>query len=305
MRQAEQWATDAARAKQRRELAANRDDPDQWEQYLHENEQTVLDQLEERIANGGEIDTRKAAGQLFARLTGKDSSWYDKKNKGKATKLNVFSRSRSPKLNDNFKNAVSTRATIHVKQYSKIDNTIDTMLDFGSLVEFFGIYYNRQRAIALGMKTAETGIALGRDGLGHDTLAECPLYMKVKQEHAQIFEEAWKLFEETKSTTGPAQPQVANEPDPKKHSPKKRPAAVADASSSTTSTSDTEPVDPLPNEKKAKTPFEAKFAEALNFRTKMKAARQEANGINTYCEAGDPSWSFAKNSVGYDELKTL
>ena len=91
----------------------------------------------------------------------------------------------------------------HTKTQMKVDKTKGRMLDFGSLVETFGISYNRERTIRLGAIHAAKCVMLKDGYTGKDRIAGCTTFLKLAEEREETFVEAWKTFEKTKELEPP------------------------------------------------------------------------------------------------------
>ena len=84
--------------------------------------------------------------------------------------------------------------------WQKIDKNKGELMSFGTLVESFGILYCRDTAIAAAVKHASKCLAMKGPWLHYDTMAEIPLFMKMKLQYSEIMAEAWKLCEEESKT---------------------------------------------------------------------------------------------------------
>ena len=91
---------------------------------------------------------------------------------------------------------------IHTKTQIRVDSTKGKFMDFGSLVETFGIHYNRERAIRLGKIHAAKCVMLKQGFVKKDTLAGCTLFLKLESEWAEEFTQAWQTYEKTNDAEG-------------------------------------------------------------------------------------------------------
>ena len=94
---------------------------------------------------------------------------------------------------------------VALRVLAKNDTTKGEYLPFGSLVESFGIHYNREEAISAATRHASKCLQLKGDWLFWDNLGEVPCFLKLRQCYQEEMAECWKLCEEESSSDSQVQ----------------------------------------------------------------------------------------------------
>ena len=92
-----------------------------------------------------------------------------------------------------------TVGKLHTKTQSRIDATKCDYMDFGTLVESFGVHYDRARTIKLATIHAAKCVLMKGEFLSQDKLAGIAEYAKIKRGWAELFNESWQIFEKEES----------------------------------------------------------------------------------------------------------
>jgi hypothetical protein len=148
--------------------------------------------LEQAIADGN-VDPRKGAGRRFVReLSKEDKIGYAdcKGHEAKAAFRLQWAERKLQELNI---------SRTHTKSYKHVDVTKGTYYSFGSLVESFGILYDRAAAIKSAAKHALKCEKMGGKWISYDELSETTEYYKLRREFQDIMAEKWSLCESESS----------------------------------------------------------------------------------------------------------
>jgi hypothetical protein len=179
------------------------------------------------------------------------------------------------------------------KKYQKVDLSKGKYMSFGTLVESFGIHYDRKRAIELATRHAMRCIEMGGKWIRKDEMADDLQYMKVLQEHADIFTEAWSLREQEvtskqlpKSSDGPI---LAANPEPATPIPigKKR---------------NPEPSDPSSSAPKKKSKLDETMVSVRKVKDKYNATFSSARKLCDIIEH-QAAWKWARTEESLGQLK--
>jgi hypothetical protein len=202
----------------------------------------------------------------------------------------------------------------HLKEYQKVDVTKGRYMDFGSLVETFGILYDRERAIACAMRHAAKCIKMGGMWLSHDPLAEVTEFLKLSKGFEETMMEAWRLCEKEHSTEKLPSPDV-QKPNPDCLSTPSRLHATGDKAETITASPDgvegkrkrgQPDTRDEAGAKHAKTKTELELALTEAGKTKalylqaMPKAEQVVHSINK-----DANWCWARSEQSLGQLEQM
>ena len=88
----------------------------------------------------------------------------------------------------------------HSKTYEQADTTHGTYLNFGLLVESFGVHYNKENAVRCAVRHAAKCIRTGGKWLRRDDQADIPEYLKLSRQFQHKMTEAWSMGEKEMSS---------------------------------------------------------------------------------------------------------
>ena len=101
---------------------------------------------------------------------------------------------------------------IHEKSWEKVDETKGSYLNFGRLVESYGIHYDRAEAVKLATNHARKCLIMKGKWILWDDMDEITLYLKLNMGFHEKMAECWKQCEESfsKEPTCDANPKAAS-----------------------------------------------------------------------------------------------
>ena len=85
----------------------------------------------------------------------------------------------------------------HSKGHEHIDKSKGRYLNFGTLVESYGIAYNRELAIKRATLAATKCVMMKGEWLSYDALGDCTEYLRLDKEFADEFREKWNMYEKS------------------------------------------------------------------------------------------------------------
>ena len=150
----------------------------------------LVEQLQSALADG-KIEMRSSLGQQFGRFLKKtDEGKGYAMCKSHETKRKFRLDWAERKLDD-------LRVTrTHERAYRRVDETKGVYVSFGTLVESYGLHYDRAAAISAALRYAAKCVQMGGKWVGMDEMAEVQEFLKLSREHSVIMEESWRLCEE-------------------------------------------------------------------------------------------------------------
>ena len=83
----------------------------------------------------------------------------------------------------------------HSKGHEHIDKSKGRYLNFGTLVESYGIAYNRELAIKRATLAATKCVMMKGEWLSYDALGDCTEYLRLDKEFADELREKWNMYE--------------------------------------------------------------------------------------------------------------
>jgi hypothetical protein len=139
----------------------------------------------------GEVGSRSAVGQDFVRF-------IKNAEEGKCYALcKTHEAKRKFRLDWAERKLEDLRVTrTHEKAYRRVDQTKGVYVSFGTLVESYGLHYDRAAAVSAALRYAAKCVQMGGKWVGKDEMAEVQEFLKLRREHSEIMEESWKLCEE-------------------------------------------------------------------------------------------------------------
>ena len=199
----------------------------------------------------------------------------------------------------------------HSTKFCRVDTRKGEYLNFGMLVESFGVHYDKDKAIRLAVKYAQKALVLGAPWTQHDTMADITEYLKLKTQFKEEFEEAWELKEkESESTELDQAPSTAAPPSQATPS-KRNAAALANegegqraAGRQGQQSQATGRVPSPPAGKKAKNELSELVFQVSKVKTQYSHVMSQCQNLIHTIEA-QQVWSWARTPEGLDDLKTL
>jgi hypothetical protein len=150
----------------------------------------MVGQLQSALADGT-IGSRSSLGQHFGRFVKKDDE-----GKGYA-KCKTWETKRKFRMDWAERKLDDLRATrTHERAYRRVDETKGVYVSFGTLVESYGVHYDRAAAVSAALRYAAKCVQMGGKWVGVDQMAEVQEFLKLRREHSEIMEESWRLCEE-------------------------------------------------------------------------------------------------------------
>ena len=150
----------------------------------------MVQQLQSALADG-KIEMRSSLGQQFGRF-------LKKTDEGKGYAMcKTHEAKRKFRLDWAERKLDDLRVTrTHERAYRRVDETKGVYLSFGTLVESYGVHYDRAAAISAALRYAAKCVQMGGKWVGMDEMAEVQEFLKLSREHSVIMEESWRLCEE-------------------------------------------------------------------------------------------------------------
>jgi hypothetical protein len=151
----------------------------------------MVGQLQSALADGA-IDIRSNLGQQFCRYVKKDEDGM----KGYAL-CKTHEAKKKFRLDWAERRLNDLRVTrTHERAYRSVDETKGVYVSFGTLVESYGVHYDKAAAISAALRYAAKCVQMGGKWVGFDEMAEVQEFLKLRKEHSEIMEESWRLCEE-------------------------------------------------------------------------------------------------------------
>jgi hypothetical protein len=150
----------------------------------------MVEQLQAALADGT-IGPRSSLGQHFGRFV-------KNTDEGKGYALcKTHETKRKFRLDWAERKLEDLRVTrTHERAYRRVDQTKGVYVSFGTLVESYGLHYDRAAAVSAALRYAAKCVQMGGKWVGVDEMAEVQEFLKLRREHREIMEESWKLCEE-------------------------------------------------------------------------------------------------------------
>ncbi len=83
----------------------------------------------------------------------------------------------------------------HVKSWRNVDLTRGELMNFGRVVEQYGMHFDSKAAVRCAYSYCSRAAKIGGGWSAFDEMAECMLFMLYRREHHRENVESWKLFE--------------------------------------------------------------------------------------------------------------
>ena len=201
----------------------------------------------------------------------------------------------------------------HSTKFCRVDTRKGEYLNFGMLVESFGVHYDKDKAVRLAVKYAQKALVLGAPWTQHDTMADITEYLKLKTQFKEEFQEAWELrekeFENTEldqapSTAAPAQQTTQTTPAKRNAEALTTQGQGLTTPAAAKQTQGQGRVPSPPAGKKAKNELSELIFQVSKVKIQYAHVMSQCQNLISTIEA-QQAWSWARTPEGLDDLKSL
>ena len=200
----------------------------------------------------------------------------------------------------------------HYRAWQKVDATKGELLNFGLLVESFGILYNRAAAIESATKHASKCMQMKGNWIHWDSMGEVACFLKLRQVFSEEMTECWKLCE-TESITNDANASAdAGQPASQSgsvvvvNSPQRAPSEANDPRCRQRKQQNTEPpaTRPVKKTRTEKTELELALIEAGKTKALYTSVVVRAENLVGQIDAS-ATWAWARTPDSVGSLRTF